>query len=271
MFGAVFVKDGIRVVDVDQDLATFGVLRILLHQSSRTGNRKVPDLTSCFLAAARLKQLVVTPKGAVEEYEVAGFSPLFPLGIAPRESRRNENLFPGVLESQSDNRFFRRQRSSQIPADVIRILSPQGYSVGNELRNFLGIMPFSRVDMIGERQGKPLHGRLGAPKNSEDRVLFRQNAPDGGHGKNLEGLKFPQMQQTHKRIDIRVRQINVEDSRGRPGVGKRSQVRGSDDLGAKVWRGVNERPISAKGILRVCCNRDLSWSAWTSVYRTAAE
>src|SRR5207245_3453537 len=114
-------------------------------------------------------------------------------------------------------------------------------------------------------------GRLGAPKNSEDRVLLRQNAPDGGHGKNLEGLKFPQMQQTHKRIDIRAREINVEDSRGRPRVGKRSQVRGRDDLGAKVGRGVNERPISAKGILRVCCNRDLSLSAWTSFYRTVAE
>src|SRR6266487_4627568 len=99
MFGAVFVQDRIRVVDVDQDLATLGVLRILLHQSSRTGNRQVADLASCFLATTCLKQLVVAPKGAVDEYEVAGFGPLLPFGVATGQSRRNEDAFPGVLES----------------------------------------------------------------------------------------------------------------------------------------------------------------------------
>src|SRR5260370_20915011 len=103
------------------------------------------DLMGCFLAAASLQQFVVGPEGAIDEYEVTGFNPLLPFGIAARQRWCNEHAFPSVLESQSDHCFFGGQRGSQFFADVIRILSAEGYGVGNEFRDFLRVMGFFRA------------------------------------------------------------------------------------------------------------------------------
>jgi len=75
-----------------------------------------------------------------------------------------------------------------------------------------------------------LHRRLRAAQDLEDGILFRQDTPDGVGRKNFESLKLAQVQQAYQRINISTLQINIEDRAGRPGIGKRAQLRCSNDL-----------------------------------------
>src|SRR5690349_24524028 len=72
MFRAFFVKDGVRIVDVNQDSAPFGFGRKLLEQSAGAGERQVADFARRFSAAARAHQFIVTPEGTVNESRVSG-------------------------------------------------------------------------------------------------------------------------------------------------------------------------------------------------------
>ena len=180
------------------------------------------DLPSCFLATACLEQLVVAPERAVDQHQVARFGPPLPFGVATGQRRRDEDALPSELEGQSDDRLLGGQRRSQFPTDVIRILSTEGYGVGGELRNCVWIVLLLPVHMRGERKRKPLHWRARAAQDSEDGILFRQNTPDSWHGENFERLELPQVQQTHKGVDIGALQIDIHDCSGRPRVWERS-------------------------------------------------
>src|SRR5260370_37417443 len=125
--------------------------------------------------------------------------------------------------------------------------------------------------MRGERERKPLHRRLRAAEDLEDGILFRQDAPDGVRRKNFESLKLAQVQQAHQRINISTLQINIEDRAGRPGIGKRAQLRCSNDLQAQVGGSIDESPIRAQGIFGVGSYRALSLRAGTRFYCAVAE
>src|SRR5215472_1813087 len=78
MFGAFFVKDGVGVVDVNQDFAAFSFGRKLFEQTAGPGERQVADLSRRLLASARAHQLVVAPESTIDERNVRGFRGGFP-------------------------------------------------------------------------------------------------------------------------------------------------------------------------------------------------
>ena len=54
MFRAVFIEDGIGVVDVNQNFSATGAFRELLEQTVSTGQRQMADFASCSFATAGL-------------------------------------------------------------------------------------------------------------------------------------------------------------------------------------------------------------------------
>ena len=73
MFRAVFVKNGIRIVEVDQDFAAFAFRRELLQQAARPRQRHMADFARAFAATARAHQFVVAPEGPVNQSGIGGF------------------------------------------------------------------------------------------------------------------------------------------------------------------------------------------------------
>jgi len=178
------------------------------------------DLMGCFLAAASFQQFVVGPEGAIDEHQVTGFGPLLPLGVAAGSVGATNTRFPAYSKPKR-LMLLRGQRSSQFFADVIRILSAEGYGVGNEFGNSAGSCFFSALD---ERRtaGKPLHRRLRAAQDLEMEFSSDKIRRMAWVEKNFESLKLAQVQQAHQRINISTLQINIEDRAGRPGIGKRA-------------------------------------------------
>src|SRR5689334_21713698 len=73
VLGAFFVKDGIRVVDVNQDFAALCFRGELLEQALRARERQMADFARRFFAAARAHQFIVAPERAIYESRVGGF------------------------------------------------------------------------------------------------------------------------------------------------------------------------------------------------------
>src|ERR1700735_2461998 len=76
MLGALFVKDGIGIVDVIVDFARARDFREALESAAGAGNRYMAHTASEFSAAASADQFVVGPECAVDQEGVA----LVPIG-----------------------------------------------------------------------------------------------------------------------------------------------------------------------------------------------
>ena len=108
MFGAVLIEDGVGVIDVDQNAAAAGVAGELLEQARCTGERKMADVASGFVAAAGAAELVVAPKGAIDKNDVGGCGELDPFGVAAGQRRRDEEALAAMLEVEADGGFLQR-------------------------------------------------------------------------------------------------------------------------------------------------------------------
>src|SRR5580704_11400707 len=76
MLGALFVKDGIGIVDVIVDFARARDFREALESAAGAGNRYMPHAAGEFSAAAGADEFVVGPKSAIDQDRVA----LIPIG-----------------------------------------------------------------------------------------------------------------------------------------------------------------------------------------------
>src|ERR1700747_1150532 len=72
MFLTVLIKDGICIVDVDENLAAPRVLVELRDQAVASRKGKMAHFAGSFLAAANFDEFIVGPKGAVQERNVTG-------------------------------------------------------------------------------------------------------------------------------------------------------------------------------------------------------
>src|SRR5258708_7292466 len=102
---AFFVKDGIGVVDVNQDFAPFGVGRKLLEEAAGTGERQVADFASGFSAAARAHQFIVAPEGAVDENDVSSFRGGLPQSRRSGNRWRKEEALVALFHDEADRGF----------------------------------------------------------------------------------------------------------------------------------------------------------------------
>ncbi len=82
MLGAVFVEDGIGVVDVDKDATALGRVGELIEQAAWAGERQVAHIAGGFFASAGADEFVVAPEGAVDQGEVTGGGEFCPFRIA---------------------------------------------------------------------------------------------------------------------------------------------------------------------------------------------
>src|SRR4029077_19027913 len=121
MFGALLVKDGIGVVDVDKDFAAFGVGGKLLEEPGGALEGKMADFASGFFAAAGVDEFVVGPEGAVDEDDVSGGCGFGPFGGMRGKGRGDEELLIGLFERESDGGVVRSAGVGEFVADVVGV------------------------------------------------------------------------------------------------------------------------------------------------------
>src|SRR5262245_19195262 len=121
MLGALFIQNGIGVVDVDQDAATPRIAWELLQEAARSRKRQMTHFVRRFVDATCGPELVVAPEGAIDEDDVASGGMFGPFWITPRQGRSNEQTLAALLEDQSQRRFVFCQSAKQVIANEVRI------------------------------------------------------------------------------------------------------------------------------------------------------
>src|SRR5258708_2861358 len=74
MFLAVLIKDGIGVVNVHENFATFGIAGELRQQAVASRERKMAHFASSLLAAPDFSQFIAGPESTVQESDINGLS-----------------------------------------------------------------------------------------------------------------------------------------------------------------------------------------------------
>src|SRR6516162_10312920 len=133
MFGAAFVKDGVGVVDVNQDSATLGLAGVLLEQAVGAGKRQVPDFPRRFSAAARAHQLVVGPERAVDESNIGGFGSGLPHSRCSGNRGSEEETPLALFHDKADRRVLRRDRAEDFLADIIGVTASKRQRAADEV------------------------------------------------------------------------------------------------------------------------------------------
>src|SRR5215467_1883106 len=110
MLSAFFVKDGIRVVDVNQDFAPFDLRGKLFEQAPFARKRQVADFARGFFAAARAHQLVVAPEGAVNESRISRLGCRLPHRRRSRKRRSKEKALLALFYDKAYGCLLLRNR-----------------------------------------------------------------------------------------------------------------------------------------------------------------
>src|SRR5215472_7119428 len=125
MFGAFFVKDGIRIVDVNQNFAALGFGGKLFEQAVRARERQVADLARGFLGATGAHQFVVAPERSVKESRVSRLGCRLPHRRRTRKRRSKEETFFALLHDETDRGILWRNCPESLLAHIIRIAASE--------------------------------------------------------------------------------------------------------------------------------------------------
>src|ERR1700676_4650796 len=170
MFRALFVKDGVGVVDVDQHALAAGVAGKLFEQAAGAGKRQVTHFASGFLATAGLDEFVIAPEGAVEQQQVARGGIFGPFRIAAGKRSRYEHAFSALLESKAEGGFVFGKGAAEFVADVIRVRAAQRNGGANERRRFARSFGEMTAEPAFAGKALPLHRGIGTFEDAEDFV-----------------------------------------------------------------------------------------------------
>ena len=200
------------------------------------------DVSRGFLAAAGVAKLIVGPEGAVDQDHVGGSGDFHPFGTVAGKISSHEQLFAILLEEKSQAGVVGRHSAASFVADEVRVSTAQRNGVADEGGCFAGIFGEMNAETSFGGERLPLHGRIGAIENFED-AIFGFECPLNARGsENKEILKFAQMQQAHRGIDVRGGQKNSTDGRAAWRRRIRRQLRGREDLRAQVRRSADKKP-----------------------------
>ena len=204
MFGAVFVKDGIGVVDVDQEscgLSRFAGIARAGRQGRRGQDGPFRGRFSCCgrcgsarrrsrrcrrSGRGRWRRLLWSIRSCVPEREGA-MKTLFPLSARTRSRCVASSGGERALE------FF---------ADVVRIRAAKRHRGADERWRFAGTLRemAAQASFAGERFAIAPEDRRGRERR---RFCFPFSGCAGARrGEDEEGLKFAQMKQAHHGVDI---------------------------------------------------------------------
>src|SRR5215469_1759607 len=242
VFGAFFVKDGVRIVDVNQGFAAFGTGGKLFKQTVGARERQMANLARGLFAAAGAHQFVVAPEGAINESHIGGLDGGLPhCGRSGKRGSKKETLF-ALFHDETDRRVFRRNGAKSFLADVIRITSSKRHGAADEVCRPRRIFRQMAAQTSFGRQRLPFHRRIGALQHAENPILFLKYTLDAARRKNKEALKLSQMEQPHHRIHISARQKHTANRRWRRSTLWRGKFARAKHLLAQIRRSGKQKP-----------------------------
>src|SRR6266404_1509611 len=242
MFLAVLIKDGICIVDVDENFAALRVFGKLHEQAVASRKGKMAHFAGSFLAAANFDEFIVGPKGAVQERNVAGGCDFHAFRTTFRQTRRITKRFSCLFETKRHDGFLCRKRSTQFGADEVRIIAAQRSGCAYEGRRSGRIVAEAASKASAGREVLPLHRRVRAMEHIENTILRFENFLNGRCSEDEKRLELAQMEQSHDGIEVGRVQENASDWSSGGIRRRRSKLRRGDDLRAQVWRGTKQKP-----------------------------
>src|SRR6266481_5497032 len=123
MFLAVLIEDGIGVVDVNENFATFGVFGELSKQAITSRQGKMAHFASGLLATTDFNQLIVGPEGAVEESNIARCGDFQAFRRTFCQAWRVAKGLSWLFEAQRHYGLLGWETASQLGADEVWIIA----------------------------------------------------------------------------------------------------------------------------------------------------
>src|SRR5260370_6360692 len=123
MFLAVLIKDGIGVVNVHENFATFRIVGELRQQAVSSRERKMAHFASRLLAAPDFSQFIVGPESTVQESDITGRSGFQAFRGTFCQARRVAKRLSWLFETQRHHGFLRRETAAQLGADEVWIIA----------------------------------------------------------------------------------------------------------------------------------------------------
>src|SRR5258708_2465258 len=123
MFLAVLIKDGIGVVNVHENFATFGIVGELRQQAGTSRQRKMTHVAGSFLTAPDFDQLIVGAEGAVQESNMARCGDFQAFRGAFCQAWRVAKRLSWLFETQRHYGLLGWEAASQLRADEVGIIA----------------------------------------------------------------------------------------------------------------------------------------------------
>lgn len=246
MLGARFVEDGVRVVDVEEDLAADGVGGELGEQTVGAGEREMAEPASGFVAAPGGAEFVVGPEGAVDQNGVGTRGELGPFAGAAGQSWSDENLFAVLFEEKSGGRLIGRGGLKKIVTDVIRVWATERDRGVEKRSGVTRIVGKVAADASSRGKCLPLNRRFGALKDLEDAVLGLEDALHRRRGKDEETLRPAQVEKAEGGVNFRRGKKNACNRRAARVFRGGEELGPGKKLGAEIGRSADEEPKIGK-------------------------
>src|SRR5258708_37255236 len=123
MFLAVLIQNGIGVVNVYENFATFGIVGELRQQAVASRERKMAHFASRLLAAPDFSQFIVGPESTVQECDITGRSGFQAFRGTFCQARRVAKRLSWLFETQRHHGFLCGETAAQLGADEVGIIA----------------------------------------------------------------------------------------------------------------------------------------------------
>ncbi len=202
----------------------------------------MPDFAGGFAAAARFRQLVVTPERAVDEDDIRGFGSGPPRGRGAGKRGSKEEALLALLHDEANSCFVGRERTERLFDHVIRIRASERHCGTDEFWRRGGVFGEMTAQTSSAGQSLPFHRRIGTLQNAEYPVFFLENALHARSREHKEALKLAQMEKAHYRINVGARQEHAPNRRWSRIVLGWRELRGSEHLMSQIRRSAEKKP-----------------------------